>query len=229
MQPFTRLDAPACPLPLANLDTDQLIPARFMKEPRKAGYGSFLLYDLRRNAEGVLRPGFILNRPHAGSARTLVARRNFGAGSSREAAVYALVDFGFRCVIAPSFGDIFAANAVNNGLLPATVAEADAEKILSILGDDISPVIVDLDMLTIVAGGCKFTFSIIDTWRTKLLNGWDDITLTQRHQQEIGSFAHERAKRLPWTVPRRPSETPPNAKRQDSRTLIPASNRGKST
>ena len=122
MQPFVTLTAPACPLPLSNVDTDQLIPARFMSRPRSEGYGDFLLHDLRRGEAGALDPAFPLNA-HPG-AGILVARRNFGCGSSREAAVYALADFGFACVIAPSFGDIFASNAVNNGLLPATVPGA---------------------------------------------------------------------------------------------------------
>ncbi len=119
MEPIRQLDALACPLAQANVDTDQLIPARFMKEPRSVGYGQFLLHDLRHDESGKPRHDFVLEHPQASQASILVARRNFGAGSSREAAVYALVDFGFRCVIAPSFGDIFASNAVNNGLLPA--------------------------------------------------------------------------------------------------------------
>ena len=135
MQPFTRLTATACPLPLASVDTDQLIPARFMKRSRAEGYGGHLLYDLRFDADGRPRTGFPLNDPRWAGAQILVARRNFGAGSSREAAVYALVDFGIRCVVAPSFGDIFASNAVNNGLLPARVGEADAEALLFALRD----------------------------------------------------------------------------------------------
>eukprot|EP01037_Dinobryon_pediforme_P001333 gene1333-1350_t len=122
---LTDLSAIAVPLPYASIDTDQLIPARFMSRPRAQGYGDLLLHD--RRAE----PGFPLDDPAFAGARIMVARRNFGSGSSREAAVYALVDAGIRCVIAPSFGDIFAANAVNNGLLPAKVSEADAEILLA--------------------------------------------------------------------------------------------------
>src|ERR1700712_1342932 len=104
MQAFRTLEATACPLPLANVDTDQLIPARFMQRSREQGYGGQLLHDLRFDADGQPRD-FVLNRPNYAGSRILVARRNFGCGSSREAAVYALLDFGIRCVLAPSFGD----------------------------------------------------------------------------------------------------------------------------
>ena len=123
MQPFQRLTATACPLPYANIDTDQLIPARFMKRSRAEGYGGYLLHDMRFSGDGAEIADFPLNRSRYRNAQIIVARRNFGAGSSREAAVYALVDYGIRCVIAPSFGDIFASNSVNNGLLPARVDE----------------------------------------------------------------------------------------------------------
>ena len=201
MQPLTRFSAPACPLPLANLDTDQIVPARFMKQPRSAGYGQFLLHDLRHDAEGRTRSDFILNRADARAARTLVARRNFGAGSSREAAVYALVDFGFRCVVAPSFGDIFSANAVNNGLLPATVGEAELESLFAYLGDLPAPLEVDLENCKLRTGEEEISFTINPVWRTKLLNGWDDIGMTQRHRAAIDGFASARHRDFPWATP----------------------------
>jgi len=123
MQPFRQVEAPGAALPLANVDTDQLIPARFMKRPRSEGYGGFLLHDLRFDPEGAARPDAVLADAEERRPAVLVARRNFGCGSSREAAVYALADFGIRCVVAPSFGDIFASNAVKNGVLPARVSE----------------------------------------------------------------------------------------------------------
>lgn len=204
MEPFTHLSALACPLPYANVDTDQLIPARFMKEPRSVGYGRFLLHDLRYDATGVPVAGFPLNHPAAETARILIARRNFGAGSSREAAVYALVDFGFRCVVAPSFGDIFASNAVNNGLLPAVVDETGCEALLADLGDAPAKMEVDLEARTIRSGDRLVCFSINDTWRTKLLNGWDDIAMTQQHQAAIEAFAARRVSTTPWVVPAAP-------------------------
>ncbi|PMR72870.1 3-isopropylmalate dehydratase small subunit [Billgrantia endophytica] len=198
MEPIKIIDAPACPLALANVDTDQLIPARFMKEPRSVGYGRFLLHDLRHDESGDPHETFILNHPEAEKARTLVARRNFGAGSSREAAVYALVDHGFRCVIAPSFGDIFSSNAVNNGLLPATVSEEDAEALLAALGDTPGQLRVDLEAQRITVGGLSVGFTITPTWRTKLLNGWDDIDMTRQYTDAIQRFAADYTRRHPW-------------------------------
>jgi 3-isopropylmalate/(R)-2-methylmalate dehydratase small subunit len=200
MQPFRSLTARACPLPLANVDTDQLIPARFMKRPRSAGYGDFLLHDLRF-AEGAPRPDFPLNRPERQGSRILVARRNFGSGSSREAAVYALADHGIRCVLAPSFGDIFSSNAVNNGVLPARIAEDAAEALLGWLeggGDEMS---VDLETCQAQADGRSWDFAIDPVWRTKLLNGWSDIDLTLSHAEAIDAFAQADASRRPWALP----------------------------
>ena len=195
MQPFVTLTAPACPLPLSNVDTDQLIPARFMSRPRSEGYGDFLLHDLRRDEAGALDPAFPVNA-HPG-AGILVARRNFGCGSSREAAVYALADFGFACVIAPSFGDIFASNAVNNGLLPATVEEAEAETLLAAL-DAGGELTVDLERQEIRGAGAPIRFAVDPVWRTKLLNGWDDVDLTLSHAEAIAAFAARDAAARPW-------------------------------
>src|SRR6201996_6579212 len=129
MQTVTTLTALAAALPLANIENDQVIPARFMRQPRTPDAGSdrFLFHDMRRRPDSSDDPAFALNQPRNRGARIIAARRNFGCGSSREAAVYALVDSGIRCVVAPSFGDIFSSNAVNNGLLAARVAEADIE------------------------------------------------------------------------------------------------------
>jgi 3-isopropylmalate/(R)-2-methylmalate dehydratase small subunit len=202
MRPFRRLTAVACPLPIAGIDTDQLIPARFMSRPRSAGYGPFLLHDLRFDAAGGRHADFPLNLPRYERASILVARRNFGSGSSREAAVYALADHGIACVIAPSFGDIFASNAVNNGVLPATVSEAETEMLLDRLRQaDVPELIVDLDCLSIAAGDATFGFSIDPVWRTKLLNGWDDLDLTASHAAEIAAFQERDAILRPWVKP----------------------------
>jgi 3-isopropylmalate/(R)-2-methylmalate dehydratase small subunit len=182
MEKFTRLTAVACPLPLAGIDTDQLIPARFLRRLRSEGYGQVLLHDLRQT------PGFPLDDPAYAGARILVARRNFGGGSSREGAVYALVDHGIRCVIAPSFGDIFAANAVGQGLLPAVVNEADAETLLAILQAGSVSLTVDLTSCRIDARGAGVAFTIDPVWREKLLQGWDDVDLTISRQPEIEEF-----------------------------------------
>ncbi len=186
----------AVALPLDNVDTDQLIPARFMSTPRDQGYGDYLLYDLRRDAAGVLDPAFPLN---AARGSVLVAGRNFGSGSSREAAVYALVDAGYRAVLAPAFGDIFAANAVNNGLLPAVLPAAE---IKDLMGRCPAPLKIDLQAGRIQGDGQSWPFSLDPVWRTKLINGWDDIDLTASHNQAIAAFRTHRQKNFPWAWPR---------------------------
>jgi 3-isopropylmalate/(R)-2-methylmalate dehydratase small subunit len=202
MEMFTGLTAPACPIDIANLNTDQLLPARFLKFPRSAGLGKFLLQDLRCDAQGRERPDFPLNRPAWRAARILVGRRNFGCGSSRESAVYALLDRGIRCVIAPSFGDIFAGNAVQNGLLAATVDEDAAAALTDALNDRPSlPVTVDLEKQTILCGGHAFPFMIDPVRRTRLLNGWEDIDFTQSYRDKIAEFKTMDRLRRPWAFP----------------------------
>jgi 3-isopropylmalate/(R)-2-methylmalate dehydratase small subunit len=204
MQPFHRLTATACPLPYANIDTDQLIPARFMKRSRAEGYGGYLLYDMRFLGNDTEIFDFPLNQTSYRNSQIIVARRNFGAGSSREAAVYALADFGIRCVIAPSFGDIFASNAVNNGLLPARVDETDAEALIRFLEENDTELTVDLEEQTISASRVSVAFAIDPVWRTKLLNGWDDIDITLNQADAIARFRMEDSSRRPWAVPRVP-------------------------
>lgn len=186
----------AIALDIENVDTDQLIPARFMSTPRSMGYDAFLLHDLRFDKSGVPNTDFPANR-HP-DATLLVGRRNFGSGSSREAAVYALVDFGFRAVIAPSFGDIFASNAVNNGVLPAQVSEADAARLISLIGQDQVAAHVDIGSKTITVDDQSIPFTLSEAWACKLVNGWDDIDLTQHHRSAISAYRARRAEALPW-------------------------------
>jgi 3-isopropylmalate/(R)-2-methylmalate dehydratase small subunit len=182
-----------------NVDTDQLIPARFMSTPRSEGYGDFLLYDLRNDGDGTPIADFPLNA--MATASVLISRRNFGSGSSREAAVYALVDFGIRVVIAPSFGDIFASNSVNNGLLPARVSEAEVGAAITELEGGAKEVKVDLTDKTIRLGNTTIEFTLDDVWQQKLINGWDDIDLTQNHQQAILAFRAQHVAGMPWAIP----------------------------
>jgi 3-isopropylmalate/(R)-2-methylmalate dehydratase small subunit len=191
----------ACPLGLANVDTDQLIPARFMKRSRADGYGQFLLHDLRFAADGTPVAGCALSDPHYAGARIIVAQRNFGTGSSREAAVYALWDYGVRCVIAPSFGDIFASNAVKNGLLPAIMDEADVTTLLARLTAQPTVVDVDLATQTVLCGDLSLGFSIDPVRRLQLLNGWDDLDLTLRHVDDIARYRKRRLSDEPWVIP----------------------------
>jgi 3-isopropylmalate/(R)-2-methylmalate dehydratase small subunit len=181
-------------LNMENIDTDQLIPARFMSVSRTDGYGPYLLHDMRVDQDG-LQTDFPLNHH---KPTVLIARRNFGSGSSREAAVYALVDFGIKVVIAPSFGDIFASNAVNNGLLPARVSEDVVEQLLADIGPEMQDICVDLDIGQIDLGARHIPFEIDPVWRQKLMNGWDDIDLTQSHTAEIETFG---AARPSWAIP----------------------------
>jgi 3-isopropylmalate/(R)-2-methylmalate dehydratase small subunit len=202
MERFTTLSAVACPLGLENVDTDQLIPTRFMSRPRAAGYGGFLLHDLRFASDGALRSGFPLDEARYAGAKVLVARRNFGTGSSREAAVYALWDYGIRCVIAPSFGGIFEGNAVKNGLLTAVVVEQELAGIETWLSTAQRPeIVVDLEQAQITAGQHRIAFAIEPVRRLRLLNGWDDLDLTDHHKAEIDAFRAHRLTAAPWVIP----------------------------
>ncbi|WP_170422457.1 3-isopropylmalate dehydratase small subunit [Ruegeria arenilitoris] len=192
----------ALALALNNIDTDQLIPARFMSVPRSEGYGRYLLHDMRRDENEQLSADFPLNR-HEGIS-ILVAGHNFGSGSSREAAVYALVDAGIRAVIAPSFGDIFANNAINNGLLPARVGAEKVAQLQQALKDAPCLASIDLTENRLTLGGITATFELDEGWRVKLINGWDDIDLTQQHTQAISAHRDNRNKAAPWAWPNKP-------------------------
>ncbi|KTD99924.1 MULTISPECIES: 3-isopropylmalate dehydratase small subunit [unclassified Sphingopyxis] len=190
MQKFTRMKAVAAPLPLANVDTDMIIPAQYMKSLTRTGLGKHLFRELRFVDDGSERGDFILNRPACREAGILVADRNFGCGSSREHAVWALTDFGIRCVIAPSFGDIFAGNARKNGLLLIRLPDATCAR----LRDEIAlaqyaPVEVDLDAQQIrLASGEAIDFAIDPDDRRILMEGLDDIARTLRHADAIARF-----------------------------------------
>lgn len=186
-------DGLAAGLPSENIDTDQLIPARFMSVPRSSRYGPYLLHDLRQDDRD-----HVLNKV---AATVLVTRRNFGSGSSREAAVYALVDFGVRAVFAPSFGDIFASNAVNNGLLPARLPEDTIEDLLTALGGDAAEAHIDLPAGIARIAGREVVFKLDPVWREKLVKGWDDIDLTARHAEAIAAFSAKRKTEFGWSRP----------------------------
>lgn len=202
MEKFTKVTGAACPIEQANVNTDQIIPARFLKWTRDMGIGKVLFNDLRRDAEGRENPDFPLNRPAWRDAKVVVAARNFGCGSSRESAVYALYDYGIRCVIAPSFGDIFSGNAVQNGLLTAIVTDAEAAEIMAALRENPElPLTVDLDEQRIVCGNRSYTFTIDPVRRARLLNGWDDIALTRSYADRIAAFKTGDQAARPWAVP----------------------------
>jgi len=202
MEKFVRFTARACPLMAPNLNTDQILPARYLKWPRSKGLGTVLFQDLRFDGAGKEKPDFPLNQQSHRDARILIAARNFGGGSSREAAVYALYDHGFRCVVAPSFGDIFAQNAVKNGLLTAIVAEPEVSQIASaVSANPEQEITVDLERQIITCANAGWAFTIDPVSRNQLLNGWDDVDLTDSHRERIAAFKTKDAAERPWARP----------------------------
>ena len=180
MEPFVRLDAVALPLARPNVDTDQIVPARYLQKPRSDNFGDYLFRDARVRADGSEDPTFLLNLPAYRGARIIVAERNFGCGSSREHAVWALYDHGFRAAIAPSFGDIFASNALKNGflpiVLPAPAVDALLERLTRVAG---AHVVVDLPAQNVVApDGSVHPFEVDAFAKHCLLEGLDEISYT---------------------------------------------------
>ena len=200
MEKFQKLDAVAVPLSAPNVDTDQIVPARFLRKPRHAGYGGFLFHDLRFDDGGTEKPGFVLNQPIYRGARILVAEKNFGCGSSREHAVYALWDYGFRAVIAPSFGDIFFNNCFKNGLLPIVLP---AEQVVALRAELTqhpgAQVSVDLKRQQVIApSGTVHRFDVDSFCKQCLLEGLDEITFTLGHDGDIAAFERRQAQELRW-------------------------------
>jgi 3-isopropylmalate/(R)-2-methylmalate dehydratase small subunit len=193
MEPFRRHCGRMVPLDRANVDTDQIIPKQFLKRIERSGFGPFLFYDWRR-----ADPDFVLNRPEYQGATILVAGPNFGCGSSREHAAWSIQDAGFKVVIAPSFGDIFAANSLEIGLLPVRLPEASVRRLLELAREDpAAEVSVDLEARTVTAEGFAESFEIDPFARDCLLNGWDKVALTLRHEPEIAAYEARRATWLP--------------------------------
>lgn len=190
MKPFRTHKGKVAPLHRHNIDTDQIIPKQFLKRIERTGFGEFLFYDWRRTQDGSHDPSFSLNHPrHAGSS-ILVAGKNFGCGSSREHAVWALEDFGFRAVIASSFADIFANNCVKNGVLAVVLTEAEVEEIVRRVAEHHDyHLSIDLEQRKVHDDhGFSATFEIDDFTRLCLLEGLDDIGLTLKHEAEITAY-----------------------------------------
>ena len=199
MEKFHKLDAVAVPIAAPNVDTDQIVPARFLRKPRHAGYGGFLFHDLRFGDGGAEKPGFVLNQPAYRGARILVTEKNFGCGSSREHAVYALWDYGFRAVIAPSFGDIFFNNCFKNGLLPIVLPAEHVAALQAELQRPGVQVIVDLERQQVIApSGTLYPFDVDPFRKQCLLEGLDEIALTLGHDGEIAAFERRQSQELGW-------------------------------
>jgi 3-isopropylmalate/(R)-2-methylmalate dehydratase small subunit len=190
MQPFRKHKGKVAPLYRANIDTDQIIPKQFLKKIEKTGFGEFLFNDWRRSAQGKPDPAFVLNQPQYSAASILVSAKNFGCGSSREHAVWALADFGFRVVIAPSFADIFANNCVKNGVLTVVLKESEAEDIAHRAAEiaDYQLTVNLVDRTVKDDQGLTASFQIDDFSRHCLLEGLDDIGLTLQRQAEISAY-----------------------------------------
>jgi len=203
MTPFTHLDGRAAPLAMANVDTDQIIPKQFLKTIEREGLAKGLFYDLRFDGDGKAKPDFVLNQPAYAGASVLIAGDNFGCGSSREHAPWALLDFGLRCVIAPSFADIFYNNCFENGLLPVALPEAAVRALMDEAKGGNHMVSVDLETQTVVSpSGHKFSFEIDPGRKEKLLKGLDAVGETLQHASDIGVYEERRKLSRPWLEPR---------------------------
>jgi 3-isopropylmalate/(R)-2-methylmalate dehydratase small subunit len=200
MEPFVRLSAVAAPMELPSIDTDRIIPARFLRRPREAGYGPLLFHDVRFGADGSERPDFVLNQSAYRDARILVTAENFGCGSSREMAVWALMDYGIRAVIGPSFGDIFFENCFKNGVLAVVLPPGAAAGLRRALAERPGATLtVDLEPQTITApDGSSLRFEVDAFRRHGLLTGQDELALTLEHLPAIEAFEARRRGEMPW-------------------------------
>ncbi len=200
MEPFSKLTAKAAPLDMINVDTDIIIPKQFLKTVKRTGLGVSAFYNIRYDDKGNERPGFVLNKPEYKGAQILITGENFGCGSSREHAPWALLDMGIRCIISPSFADIFINNSFKNGILPITLPQEQVDTLMQEAKDHPQAMLeIDLEKQTITRGN-KFCYSFdIDPFRKNcLLNGLDDIGLTLKKEAAITAFEKQDALKRPW-------------------------------
>ena len=206
MNPFRVERGTLVPLDRSDVDTDQIIPKQFLKRIERTGFGPFLFNEWRYDLDGAERPGFVLNDPRYAGGTVLVAGRNFGCGSSREHAVWALQDHGFRAVIAPSFADIFFGNALACGLLPVVLGDDEVRALTDLAVEDPGvECVVDLEATTVSAGDLAFTFAIDPNQRHLLLEGLDDITLTLRNLDDIARHESARPAWMPMVAREEPA------------------------
>lgn len=200
MQKFTKLTGVAAPMPMRNVDTDMIIPKQFLKTIKRTGLGKSLFFEMRYDEQGKELPDFILNKPAYRKAEILVTGENFGCGSSREHAPWALLDFGFRCIIAPDFADIFYNNCFQNGILPIKLPQADVDKLLDDAGRGANATVtVDLEAQEIRGpDGGVIRFEIDPFRKHCLLNGLDNIGLTLEKEKAITAFETTTASERPW-------------------------------
>ncbi|CAM5775332.1 3-isopropylmalate dehydratase small subunit [Labrys miyagiensis] len=195
MEPFETFRAPGLPFVGINVDTDQILPARFLSKPRSGGFAQYLFHDLRFDEDGKERPGFILNQPAYRGTRILVGEENFACGSSRENAVWAIADYGYRVVMASSFGDIFFSNSLKNGLLPVVLPSAAIAELIEALTEDPGAAVeVDLPAQTVTGPrGTRYGFDIDPFSKHCLLKGIDELDYTLSQMDKIEEFERRRA------------------------------------
>ena len=211
MDPFRQHQGLVAPLDRANVDTDAIIPKQFLKSIKRSGFGENAFDEWRYmdhgepgmdNSKRVLNPNFVLNLPRYKGATILLARKNFGCGSSREHAPWALQQFGFRAIVAPSFADIFYNNCFKNGLLPIVLGELEVDHLFNIvLATSGLHLTIDLERQSVqVPGAEAYRFEVDNSRKQSLLNGWDEIGLTLRHVDKIRAYEASRATREPWII-----------------------------
>ena len=200
MEKFTTLTGVAAPLPMMNVDTDMIIPKQYLKTIKRTGLGVHLFDEMRYDDNGEEVPDFVLNRPAYREAKILVAGANFGCGSSREHAPWAIADFGIRCVIAPSFADIFYNNCFKNGILPIALPEEEVDKLMDDAERGANAILtIDLESQTITGpDGGEIRFEIDPFRKHCLMNGLDDIGLTLEKEDAIAAFEAKRGQTFPW-------------------------------
>jgi 3-isopropylmalate/(R)-2-methylmalate dehydratase small subunit len=186
MEPVTIIKSKAIPLDMANIDTDQIIPKQFLKLIQRTGYGKYLFYDWRFDKNGKLKPNFVLNDPKYEGRKILVTRDNFGCGSSREHAAWALVDYGFKAIIAPSFADIFHNNCFKNGILPIRLSDSDVEYLFRVA--DAEEIEINLPTQEVLVDHKILRFQIDESKKRKLLQGLDDIGITLKMEFQIAEY-----------------------------------------
>ena len=192
MEPVARVSGRMAPLDRADVDTDQIIPKQFLKRIERTGFGPFLFYDWRANGD------FVLDRPEHKGAAVLLTGENFGCGSSREHAPWALRDAGYRAIVSPSFADIFRANCYKTGLLAVPLPESQVRHLIDLASEDPTAVVtIDLERQEVRGDGFTYRFEIDPFARECLLNGWDEVALTPRHEGEIAAFQARRPEFLP--------------------------------
>ncbi|MFW0776973.1 MAG: 3-isopropylmalate dehydratase small subunit [Rickettsiales bacterium] len=197
MQPFKTLTSVAAPLPIANIDTDMIIPKQFLKTIKRTGLKDGLFYEMRYTVDGKRIDDFILHQPPFDKAQILIGGINFGCGSSREHAPWALLDFGIRCVIAPSYADIFFNNCFKNGVLPVILPQENIDTLTEYAKTG-GAVSVDLEKQIVSAGNHQFGFDVEEFRKHCLLNGLDDIGLTLQKLDAIDNYETKQKERTPW-------------------------------